>query len=150
MTLDNLVGKGLQRESADAAEIDRFLSKIDTKLRDARAASVSLDSRFDIAYEAILQVGLVALRAHNLRPDSRGGHHVLALQTLETSIGLSKEKVRTIDRFRRWRAQGLYDGSFEPSEAEVSELMALAESMRQTLIAWLRQHRPSLFAELSL
>jgi hypothetical protein len=114
MTLDNLVGKGLQREPSDAEEIGRFLSKIDTKLKDARASGVSLDSRFDIAYEASLQVGLVALRVHGLRPDSRGGHHVLALQTLETTIGFPKAKVRVIDQFRRQRAQGLYDGSFEP------------------------------------
>jgi len=144
MTLDSLVGKGLEREPSDAEELERFLSKIDTKLQDARISRVSLDSRFDIAYEAALQIGLVALRAHDLRPDSRGGHHILALQTLVTTIGFPKAKVRVIDQFRRQRAQGLYDGSFEPSEAEVSELIAIAEAMRQTLVGWLRQHRPSL------
>ena len=144
MTLDNLVGKGLQREPTDAEEIGRFLGKIDTKLADARARGVSVDSRFDIAYEAMLQIGLVALRAHDLRPDSRGGHHVLALQTLETTIGFPKAKIRVIDQFRRQRSQGLYDGSFEPSETEVSELVALVEALRQTLVGWLRQHRPDL------
>jgi hypothetical protein len=144
MTLDSLVGKGLQREPTDAEEIGRFLGKIDKKLADARAPGVSLDSRFDIAYEAVLQTGILALRVHDLRPDSRGGHHVLALQTLETTIGFPKAKVRVVDQFRRQRAQGLYDGSFEPSEAEVSELLAIGESLRKTLVEWLRQHRPDL------
>lgn len=99
MTLDSLVGKGLQREPSDAEEVGRFPSKIDTKLKDAKAGGVSLDSRFDIAYEAALQIGLVALRVHDLRPDSRGGHHVLALQTLETTIGFPKARVRVIDQF---------------------------------------------------
>lgn len=73
MTLENLVGKGLQREAISAAEIRRFHVKIDTKLADARSEGISLDSRFDLAYEALLQIGLTALRANNLRPDSRGG-----------------------------------------------------------------------------
>ena len=104
MTLDNLIGKGLQRETSDAAEIARFLAKIQTKLTDAQTASISLDSRFDIAYEAMLQIGLVALRAHDLRPDSKGGHHVMALQILEKTIGFPREKLRVIDTFRRQRA----------------------------------------------
>ncbi|MGI5865723.1 MAG: hypothetical protein ACOX6T_27180 [Myxococcales bacterium] len=41
MTLDSLVGKGLQREPTDADEIARFLAKIDKKLKDARASGVS-------------------------------------------------------------------------------------------------------------
>ncbi len=82
MTLENLIGKGLQREPASAEEVRRFLAKIATRLADAQNDAISLDSRFDLAYEALLQIGLVALRANNLRPDSRGGHHVLARQTL--------------------------------------------------------------------
>ena len=78
MTLENLIGKGLQREPTSAEEIRRFLGKISTKLTDAGKDSISLDSRFDLAYEALLQIGLAALRANSLRPDSRGGHHVLA------------------------------------------------------------------------
>jgi hypothetical protein len=142
MTLDSLIGKGLQREPADEAEVKRFLTKIVTKLKDAQATSVSLDSRFDIAYEAMLQVGIVALRVHDLRPDSRGGHHVLALQTLETTIGFPRTKIRVVDQFRRQRAQGLYDGSFEPTETEVTQLLEIAEAMRQTLLAWLRANKP--------
>ncbi len=92
MALEHLIGKGLQRETCNPEEISRFLGKIATKLNDARETRISLDSRFDIAYEALLQIGLVALRAHDLRPDSRGGHHVLALQTLCTTIGAPHER----------------------------------------------------------
>jgi hypothetical protein len=90
----------------------------------------------------MLQVGIVALRVHDLRPDSRGGHHVLALQTLETTIGFPRTKIRVVDQFRRQRAQGLYDGSFEPTETEVTQLLEIAEAMRQTLLAWLRANKP--------
>jgi len=147
MTLDNLIGKGLQREPCDAAEITRFLDKIGTKLHDASNPAISLESRFDIAYEAMLQAGLTALRAHDLRPDARGGHHILALQTLEKSIGFPGDKIRFIDSFRKQRAAGLYDGSFEPSEAEVTALRAAAEEVRKTLVNWLRANRPELLVK---
>lgn len=144
MVLETLHGRGLQQEQTDAIEIARFLAKIDVKLADCQAKSVSLESRFDIAYEALLQCGLAALRAHGLRPDSRGGHHVMALQTLPTTIGFPKEKVRILDEFRKQRAVGLYDGSFDPSEAELRALVDTAIGLRQTLLAWLRANRPDL------
>ena len=144
MTLDNLVGKGLQREPTDAAEIRRFVGKIAIKLSDARASRVSADSRFDIANEALLQVALAGLRAHGLRPDSRGGHHVIALQSLELTIGFPRSKARVVDQFRRMRAQGLYDGSFDPSEAELAELLEIAEAAHRQLVSWLSSNRPEL------
>ena len=142
MSLDNLVNRGLQREPTDAAEIARFLAKVGTKLADSTSRSISLDSRFDLAYEAILQLGLTALRANGLRPDSRGGHHILALQTLDTSIGFPKEQLRVIDQFRRRRAEGLYDGRFDPSEAEVNALIEMAQRIKVHLETWLTREHP--------
>lgn len=144
MALEHLIGKGLQRESSSTEEIRRFLSKIATKVNDAREQRISLDSRFDIAYEALLQIGLVALRAHDLRPDSRGGHHVLALQTLGTTIGAPREQVRLLDEFRRQRAVGLYDGSFVPTEKELGELISNVEEIQGRLERWLIANRPDL------
>lgn len=50
MTLENLIGKGLQREPVSAEEIHRFLARITTKLADVQKDTISLDSRFDLAY----------------------------------------------------------------------------------------------------
>ena len=145
MTLDNLQGKGLLQETCNAQEIQRFLKKIATKLADAKSISVSLDSRFDLAYEALLQIGLAALRAHNLRPDSRGGHHVLALQTLNKTIAYPKEKLRLLDEYRKQRAIGLYDGSFEPSSAEVEAIVHSVKQLNECLTEWLKENRPEFF-----
>ena len=139
--LESLIGRGLQREASDPAEIQRLLRKIGTKLADAKNAQISHDSRFDLAYEALLQIGLTALRANGLRPDSRGGHHVLALQTLDTTIGFPRERLRLLDRFRRQRAAGLYDGSFQPSEAEVQALLDVASELEAHLAKWLESQR---------
>jgi hypothetical protein len=146
MTLDNLIGKGLQREPATKEEIHRYLVKIATKLADAKSESISLDSRFDLAYEALLQIGLAALRANGLRPDSRGGHHILALQTLNVSIGYGREKLRVLDEFRRRRAQGLYDGSFDPSQSELDALISTVFELNAYLESWIEAEHPELSA----
>ena len=70
MSLDNLVGRGLQRELSDGDEVRRYLRRVANRLADARSDAISLESRFDLAYEALLQTGLVALRAHGYRVDS--------------------------------------------------------------------------------
>jgi len=82
MTLDNLVGKELREEPTAPEEIQRLLHKASTRLNDAKSEAISRESRFDLAYEAILQLAISALRANGYRPDSRGRHHVIALQNL--------------------------------------------------------------------
>ncbi len=137
MTLENLIGKGLQQEPASPEELRRFLNKIAIKLADAQSETLSLDSRFDLAYEALLQIGLAALRANGFRPDSRGGHHLLALQTLNTTIGYPREKLRLLDEFRRQRATGLYDGSFDPTKAEVQAILQTVIELNAFFESWL-------------
>jgi hypothetical protein len=60
MTSDNLVGRGLEREQTDREEVERQLVRADRKLIDSAQTTISLDSRFDIAYEALLQIALAA------------------------------------------------------------------------------------------
>lgn len=121
--------------------------KARNRLADASSTAISHDSRFDLAYEAILQLGLRALRANGYRPDSRGGHHVIALQSLTKSIDYPAEKVRLIDQFRRQRAISLYDDSFDPTDQELQTLLNAGTHLEQTLMAWLQQNRPELVPE---
>src|SRR5947207_1771930 len=55
MTLANLLGKGLEKAETDAAEVARYLEKIRRKLEDSKRAANHADTRFDIAFEALLQ-----------------------------------------------------------------------------------------------
>ena len=142
MTLENLVGKGLRKENAHPEEIQRLLGKAQTRLSDAASEEISRESRFDLAYEAILQLAICALRANGYRPDSRGGHHVIALQSLTKSIGYPKDKIRLLDEFRRQRAIGLYDGSFDPTETEIKALLETADDLQQALQTWLIKNHP--------
>ncbi|NLI77342.1 MAG: DNA-binding protein [Candidatus Riflebacteria bacterium] len=142
--LDHLIGRGLQREPVLAGEPGRLLARAAIRLKDAGNDQISLESRFDLAYEALLQIGLAALRANGLRPDSRGGHHVLALQTLETTIGFPRQRLRLLDEFRRKRAAALDDGAFEPSAAELDALLRAAQELQAHFLTWLRREHPDL------
>ncbi len=78
------------------------------------------------------------------REPSRGGHHVLALQTLTTTIGYPREKIRLLDEYRRQRGLGLYDGSFDPSTTEVAALINEAINLQQHFQQWLAATHPEL------
>lgn len=84
--------------------------------RHRKHEEISLESRIDLAYEALLQV--------------------------DSTIGYTKEKIRLLDRFRHLRSAGLYDGTFEPSASEVDALIAEAVLLRKHLDEWLMRERP--------
>ena len=119
MTLDNMVGRGLEKAGSDKREISRYLEKIRRKVEDSRNKTIHLDNRFDIAFEALLQIALAALRANGYRTTSAAGHQQLAIQLLPKSIGIASAEIRTLDEYRKKRSIGLYEADFDPSEQEV-------------------------------
>ena len=61
--LNNLVRTGdLKREPSNLAELAGLLQSAEARLRDSRNTSLSLASRFDLAYNAAHALALAALR----------------------------------------------------------------------------------------
>lgn len=144
MTLANLVGKGLDTAETDAAEIARYLEKIRRKLEDSKRESNHADTRFDIAFEALLQIAICALRVNGYRTTSAAGHQQVAIQLLPKSIGIEPGAIRALDEYRKKRSLGLYQADFEPSEKEVKAVIEAVERLRASLIAWIKKNRPAL------
>ena len=70
--LDNLVRIGrLHVESPDEAEVQGLLRSGVRRLDDAARGELSLESRFDLAYNAAHALALAALRYHGYRCQSR-------------------------------------------------------------------------------
>ena len=65
MTLENLaqIGK-LKPHKTTREEIARLLAAVRRNLKDAKLTSISPESRFDIAYKAVMQCGLIAAMAN--------------------------------------------------------------------------------------
>lgn len=142
MTLDNLVGKGLERAPPSKQEISRYVAKIRRKIADCKHKTLSLDTRFDTAFAALLQIALAALRANGYRTTSAAGHQQTAIQLLPKTIGIERVEIRMLDEYRKKRSSGLYDASFEPSESEVEAVTESVESLLESLLTWLRRNHP--------
>ena len=72
--LDNLVRiRQLKQEPAAQAEIDKLLRSGNARLKDSQLKDLSLDGRFDLAYNAAHAFSLAALRWHGYRSEEAFG-----------------------------------------------------------------------------
>ena len=147
MSLDNLVGRTLERAVPDRAGIVRMLAAAERNLADARLQALSAENRFDAAYKAILQCAMVALRANGFRTlTSQPGHHQTALQSLPLTIGLERDRMILLDALRKQRNLADYEG--DPVTAQtVAEGVAQAERLLADLRKWLEAKKPELVRE---
>jgi hypothetical protein len=63
MSLENLVGKTLEKITPDNVNIKRLLSAAKRNIDDAKIKQISAETRFDAAYKAIMQLANAALQA---------------------------------------------------------------------------------------
>ena len=80
-------GKPLTAEPADAKEFGKLKSAALARLKDAANPAISLESRFDLAYNAARALSLAALRWHGYRPSKR----YIVFQVLPHTLGLGLE-----------------------------------------------------------
>lgn len=121
--LEKLVETGqLKREPADQREFDGLLRSAQVRLDDARNKSLSLESRFDLAYNASHALALVALRWNGYRSDTR----FIVFQCIPHTLGLGPEVWRILSHCHNLRNRGEYEGFLDVSEALVDELVHAA------------------------
>lgn len=124
--LENLANKGsLQREEPTQYEVDGLLASGAKRLRDARVETLSLESRFDLAYNAAHALALSALRFRGYRSNNR----YLVFQVLEHTLGLDPSKWRVLDTAHRKRNSSEYDGMFEVDLALVEGVIRVASEI---------------------
>jgi hypothetical protein len=65
MTLNNLLGKNLERLSPHPEAIQQLLAAAMRNIADSKITLVSAENRFDAAYKAIMQIANAALPAND-------------------------------------------------------------------------------------
>jgi hypothetical protein len=124
--LENLVKSGnLQRESLammELAEIDGLISSGTRRLKDARNDALSVESRFDLAYNAAHALALAALRLCGYRSTNR----YTVFQVLPHTLGLENEKWRVLDSAHKKRNSSEYDGVFDVDLSLVESVIRVA------------------------
>jgi len=137
ITLQNLVGISLDSIEVDHNRILRLIEAAQSSLQDAKLISISNESRFDLAYKAIMQLAHAALQAKGYRVlTSKPGHHQLMLQALPLTIGLDKTTLILLDQLRKQRNAIDYSGDIV-SDALTTEVIAQAETLLKLVQACL-------------
>jgi hypothetical protein len=130
--LDNLVRvRQLKMEPASQAEIDGLVRCGRARLIDARIDSLSLDSRFDLAYNAAHAFSLAALRWHGYRSE----HRYTVFQGLEHTLKLPAQQWRVLDQAHRKRNIAEYEGHLDVDRALVEALLRVAGEVSERLAA---------------
>lgn len=118
--LENLAKTGkLKVEPGDQQEFDGLLRSAHARLADAKIESLSIESRFDLAYNASHALALAALRWHSYRSENR----YLVFQALQHTAGLGPELWRVLSLCHDRRNRAEYQGHVDIDEQLVADLI---------------------------
>jgi hypothetical protein len=113
----------LKAEPPDAKEFAGLKRSGHARLRDALNKSLSLESRFDLAYNAAHALCLAALRWNGYRSTNR----YIVFQVLPHTLGLGPEVWRVLSKCHDVRNLGEYEGDLNVDERIVTDLVAACE-----------------------
>jgi hypothetical protein len=123
--LERLAGpeKPLTAEPADAKEFLKLKGAALARLKDAANPTISLESRFDLAYNAAHGLCLAALRWHGFRSN----HRYIVFQVVPHTLGLGPEVWRILAKCHDIRNVGEYEGDFDIDERIVADLVSACQ-----------------------
>jgi hypothetical protein len=130
--LQNLarIGK-LKIEPPSPAEFDGLKRSGSLRLRDAERSNLSIESRFDLAYNATHALALAALRWHGYRSETR----YLVFQCLPHTLDVPNEQWRVLDQAHRKRNLAEYEGSVDVDSAMVEAVIRVAREIERRVLA---------------
>ena len=135
MTIENLenlarIDNGLKKEPPAAKEFAGLVQSGQRRLKDAQNASLSVESRFDLAYNAAHALALAALRWHGFRSESR----YLVFQCLQHTLGLSNVQWRVLDQAHRKRNLAEYEGHMDVDDTLVDAMIRVTLDVEKQVL----------------
>lgn len=128
--LDNLVRIGqLKAEPPAQAEFDGLVRSGQVRLADAANNTLSLESRFDLAYNAAHALCLAALRTKGYRASNR----YIVFQVLPHTLGLGPQVWRVLDLCHNKRNLGEYEGLLEIDTRLINDLVKATQKVADAL-----------------
>lgn len=128
--LENLVIIGsLKPEPPNDQEIRGLIESGRKRLTDTQLPALSLESRFDLGYNATHALALAALRQMGFRSENR----FTVFQCLAHTAGLSPIQIRILSDAHNRRNKSEYDGSFDMNESLVESLIRTAIQLLELL-----------------
>ncbi len=129
--LENLCGPGqaLRKEAPDAKEFAGLERSGLRRLADAENPANSLESRFDLAYNAAHALCLAALRRSGYRATNR----YIVFQVLPHTLGVGPEVWRVLARCHDLRNRGEYAGDLYVDERLLTDLVTACKIVAAAL-----------------
>lgn len=149
MSLDHWLQIGwLQRNETTIAEVAQLRQVIDRDIADASVEVLSDDGRFSHAYDAALQLCILALRAEGFKVKKGQGHHKKSIESLTLVLGDSfREVADHIERCSRLRGQAIYDRIGVVQSIDVEELLEVVNKLKRHIDEWLIDNHAELLPE---
>ena len=136
----------LTEHASSRQEVADLLAVADRDLADAEVERLSADRRLEIAYNAALQLSILALAASGYRA-ARHRAHEYSIRSLAYTVGVEPAIVDTLDAVRRKRHQVNYERAGTASHSEAEEVRELASDLRERVLDWLRAEHPELLED---
>lgn len=129
--LEGLCGPNgpLHKEPPDPAEFAGLVNSGEKRLADAERPQNSLESRFDLAYNAAHALCLAALRSKGYRSSKR----YVVFQALPHTLGLGPEVWRVLDRVHNVRNRSEYEGDQSVDERLLADTIAACKAVLTAL-----------------
>ncbi len=109
----------LKPEPPSEKDISGLIKSGLARLNDSANESLSIESRFDLAYNAAHALSLAALRKAGYRSESR----YIVFQCLKHTLDFPNESWRVLDNAHRLRNIAEYEGELDVSEALLESLI---------------------------
>jgi hypothetical protein len=121
--LENLVRLGhLKRQPCSQRDFDNLVKSGAARLNDATNPAISVEGRFDLAYNAAHALALAALRHRGYRSENR----YMVFQALAHTLGLPSETWRVLAKAHERRNLAEYEGILDMEERLLKDMMAAA------------------------
>lgn len=150
MSLEKLAQLGWYRaEPTSPNEIAALFSIVDRSVADLKVDSISDDLRFHAAYNGILTLTNIALRASGYRVSLGQGHHQRVIESLEYTLttcdsGVRERWVRKNKAYAQKRNSTSYDSAGGVSPIDLAQIMRDLPALRELVEAFLRETHPEL------
>ena len=121
----------LKLEPPTEGEVENLQRSGETRLADATNPSLSLESRFDLAYSGAHALARAALRRLGYRPQSR----YIVFQVLPHTLGLPPAIWRVLAKGHETRNLAEYEGCLDIDEGLVADIVDAATRVQAALRA---------------
>ncbi len=134
----------IKPHEASRDDIGRLLAIADRDIGQSKVAGLEPEWKFDIAYNAALQLATAALAASGFEAE-RQNKHQRTIECLTFSLKtLSAKDAIFFDKCRQKRHVSVYDMVGAISAQEAAEMTEFAGRLRRLINAWLKATHPSL------